>query len=113
MTWVIGLGLLWMGVTIIPSSHIVVSLKAWVARTWFVVAFYVLVSEWFRHDVKAKHRFIAFLVMPLTVVIAYTMIRHGQYGFSKASGHWVMKPFLRTTLPYGAVLAMLLLQPLR
>ena len=108
MTWVIGLGLLWMGVTIIPSSHLVVSLKAWVARTWFVVAFYVLVSEWFRHDAKAKHRFIAFLVMPLTVVIAYTMIRHGQYGFSKASGHWVMKPFFKDHTSYGAVLAMLL-----
>ena len=38
VTWVIGLGFLWMGLTILPSSHPIVSLKAWVARGWFVVS---------------------------------------------------------------------------
>lgn len=108
VTWVIGAGFLWMGLTVLPSSHIVVSLKAWIARGWFLASFYLLVAEWFRSDPKAKHRFIAFLVVPLSMVVAYTLVRHAGYGFSKGAGHWVMKPFFKDHTSYGAVLAMLL-----
>ena len=108
VTWVIGAGFLWMGLTVLPSSHVVVSLKAWIARGWFLASFYLLVAEWFRSDPKAKHRFIAFLVVPLSMVVAYTLVRHAGYGFSKGAGHWVMKPFFKDHTSYGAVLAMLL-----
>lgn len=108
VSWVIGAGFVWMGLTILPSSHIVVSLKAWVARAWFVVSFYLFVAEWFRTDPKAKHRFLALLIVPLSIVIAYTLVRHADYGFSKGAGHWVMKPFFKDHTSYGAVLAMVL-----
>ena len=39
VTWVIGLGFAWMGFTILPSSDMVVSLKAWISRAWFIVSF--------------------------------------------------------------------------
>ena len=39
VTWVILAGFVWMGLTILPSSHPVVSLKAWISRAWFMVAF--------------------------------------------------------------------------
>ena len=53
VTYVIAAGFLWMGLTVLPSSDVVVSLKAWVSRAWFIVSFYVLLAEWFRHDPRA------------------------------------------------------------
>lgn len=108
VTWVIGLGFLWMGLTILPSSHPIVSLKAWVARGWFVVSFYVLLATWFRDSDHSHVRFLGLLLVPLSVVILYTMIRHAGYGFEKAAGHWVMKPFFKDHTSYGAVLAMMI-----
>lgn len=107
VTWVIGLSFLWMGLTILPSSHPIVSLKAWVARGWFVVSFYVLLATWFRDSTRSHARFLGLLLVPLSVVILYTMIRHAGYGFEKAAGHWVMKPFFKDHTSYGAVLAMM------
>jgi len=108
VSWVIGAGFLWMGLTILPSSHILVSLKAWIARGWFLASFYLLLAQWFQTDSKAKHRFLSLLIVPLSIVIAYTLVRHADYGFSKGAGHWVMKPFFKDHTSYGAVLAMLL-----
>lgn len=108
MTWVIGLGFAWMGFTILPSSDMVVSLKAWISRAWFIVSFYVVVGEWVRTDPRAKARFLALLAIPLCGVIAYTLVRHANHGFSKQAGHWVMKPFFKDHTSYGAVLAMML-----
>jgi O-antigen ligase len=107
-TWVVGAGFLWMGLTILPSSHPLVSLKAWVARAWFLASFYVLMAEWFRSSEHARTRFLALLLVPLVGVITYTLIRHSGYGFSKAAGHWVMKPFFKDHTSYGAVLAMMI-----
>ena len=108
VTYVIAAGFLWMGLTVLPSSDVVVSLKAWVSRAWFVVSFYVLLAEWFRHDPRARRRFLALLLVPLSVVIGYTLVRHAGYDFSKGAGHWVMKPFFKDHTSYGAVLALLL-----
>ena len=98
VTYVIAAGFLWMGLTVLPSSDVVVSLKAWVSRAWFIVSFYVLLAEWFRHDPRARRRFLALLLIPLSVVIGYTLVRHAGYDFSKGAGHWVMKPFFNCLL---------------
>ena len=108
VTWVVVVGFVWMGLTVLPSSHIVVSLKAWVSRAWFIASFYVLMSAWFASDPKAPQRFLVLLLVPLSVVVAYTLIRHSGYGFSKGAGHWVMKPFFKDHTSYGAVLALML-----
>jgi len=108
VTYVIATGFLWMGLTVLPSSDVVVSLKAWISRAWFIVSFYVLLAEWFRHDPRARRRFLALLLIPLSVVIGYTLVRHAGYDFSKGAGHWVMKPFFKDHTSYGAVLALLL-----
>jgi O-antigen ligase len=108
VTWVVVAGFVWMGLTVLPSSNVVVSLKAWVSRAWFVASFYVLLGAWFNEDPKAERRFLALLLAPLCVVVTYTLIRHAGYGFSKGAGHWVMKPFFKDHTSYGAVLALML-----
>ena len=108
VTYVVGMGFIWMGLTVLPSSDVVVSLKAWISRAWFIISFYVLLAAWFQRDIKARRRFLALLLVPLSLVIAYTLIRHAGYGFSKDAGHWVMKPFFKDHTSYGAVLALML-----
>jgi O-antigen ligase len=108
VTWVILAGFVWMGLTILPSSHPVVSLKAWISRAWFMVAFYFLLAAWFQHSPKAQTRFLALLLVPMCIVVTYTIVRHAGHGFGKGAGHWVMKPFFKDHTSYGAVLAMLL-----
>ena len=83
VTYVIAAGFLWMGLTVLPSSDVVVSLKAWVSRAWFIVSFYVLLAEWFRHDPRARRRFLALLLVPLSVVMWLHLVRHAGYDFSK------------------------------
>ena len=108
VTWVVGAGFVWMGLTVLPSSNLIVSLKAWVSRAWFVISFYVLLAEWFQSDPKSPRRFLALMLVPLCIVISYSLIRHAAYDFSKGAGHWVMKPFFKDHTSYGAVLAMML-----
>ena len=98
----------WMGLTILPSAHPVVSLKAWIARGWFLAAFFFMMGEWLGANEKNRERLVALLVVPMLMVCAYTLVRHAGLGFGKAAGHWVMKPFFRDHTSYGAILAMLL-----
>jgi putative inorganic carbon (HCO3(-)) transporter len=98
----------WMGITILPSSHPLVSLKAWVSRGWFLAVFFFMLAEWFERDPKAKDKLLALLVIPMLMVCTYTIFRHVELGLTKAAAHWVMKPFFRDHTSYGAVLAMLL-----
>ena len=108
VTWVILAGFVWMGLTILPSSHPVVSLKAWISRAWFMVAFYFLLAAWFLRSPKAQTWFLVLLLVPMCIVVTYTIVRHAGHGFGKGAGHWVMKPFFKDHTSYGAVLAMLL-----
>ena len=98
----------WMGITILPSSHPIVSLKAWLSRGWFLAVFFFMLAEWFDQDPKAKDKLVALLVIPMLIVCTYTIFRHVELGLTKAAAHWVMKPFFRDHTSYGAVLAMLL-----
>ena len=99
---------LWMGITILPSSHPIVSLKAWLSRGWFLAVFFFMLAEWFDQDPKAKDKLVALLVIPMLIVCTYAIFRHVELGLTKAAAHWVMKPFFRDHTSYGAVLAMLL-----
>ena len=73
-----------------------------------MVAFYFLLGAWFQHSPKAQTRFLGLLLVPMCIVVTYTIVRHAGHGFGKGAGHWVMKPFFKDHTSYGAVLAMLL-----
>ena len=84
VTWVILAGFVWMGLTILPSSHPVVSLKAWISRAWFMVAFYFLLAAWFQHSPKAKP-VLGLLLVPMCIVVTYTIVRHAGHGLARAA----------------------------
>ena len=107
VTLMIIINLLWILITSLTSTMIIVSLKHLMARCWFVITFYFLGTQLFR-DYKNIKRFIWLYVIPLCIVIGYAVIRHAGYGFTEKTAHWVMYPFYNDHTAYAAAIAMFL-----
>jgi O-antigen ligase len=105
ISYIIYLMLFWMFVSSLTSELPVVSFKYFAARIWFVVPFYFLAALMFK-DRSKIHKFLWLYIIPLTIVIFYTVINHAKYGFDEETGHWVMSPFYNDHTAYGAALAM-------
>jgi putative inorganic carbon (HCO3(-)) transporter len=105
VTQAILINLLWIFITTLTSTMIVVSLKHLLARLWFVLVFYFLATQLFRNLSNIK-RLVWLYVIPLLGVIGYTIFRHGQNGWTQKTAHWVMTPFYNDHTAYAAVIAL-------
>ncbi|RLD36744.1 MAG: hypothetical protein DRI83_05030 [Bacteroidetes bacterium] len=99
------INLVWLGITTITSEIPLVSVKFLIARLWFVVPFYFIGILLFK-KVKNIKLFNWLYIIPLLIVIFYTLVNHAGYGFDKPSSNMVMKPFYNDHTAYGAVIAM-------
>lgn len=102
---VILINLLWILITSITSEMPFVSLKFFIARVWFVSVFFYLMTQLMRRRRNIKLYFWLYMI-PLSMVVLYTMYVHAQHGFTKETSTWVMFPFFKEHTSYGAVLAM-------
>jgi putative inorganic carbon (hco3(-)) transporter len=104
---VIMLNLAWMFLTSITSTMVVVSLKHFIAQLWFICPFYFLGTQLFK-DFKNIRRFVWLYLIPLFIVIAYTIINQQLHGFTEKSAHSAMYPFYNDHTAYAAVIALFL-----
>lgn len=95
----------WMFVTTLTSQLPLVSTKYLIARIWFVTVFFYLMSKLF-HQRKRTYMFFWLYLIPLALVVIYTITVHAQWGFTKDASVWVMFPFFKEHTSYGAVLAL-------
>lgn len=95
----------WMIITTVNSQLPVVSLKFVATRLWFIATAFFIATHLFRSIENIRKFFIIYMI-PLCVVVIYTVARHSTFGFDKDSAHWVMEPFFKDHTSYGAVLAM-------
>lgn len=97
--------LLWMLITSITSELPLVSFKFLIARLWFIIPFYFLMTLVFR-----KIRFIKvnawMYTVPLIGVIAFSTYNLIIWGFDENAAHWVMSPFYNDHTAYGAAIAL-------
>ncbi|HNR55360.1 MAG TPA: O-antigen ligase family protein [Flavobacteriales bacterium] len=107
ITLVILAQLAWMLLCIIPSSMPFVSAKYMLARLWFVVTMYFMVSRLFEEP-RNVHRFMWCYIAGLSIVVCYTLVHHSLFGFEHEPAHWVMTPFFKDHTSYGAILAFFL-----
>lgn len=98
-------GLFWMLVCTYTSTMPMVSFKFLLARLWFVVVLFYMAGVIFKNKQNIVN-YVWFYLVPLMVVIIYTVYRHAINDFSQEAGHWVMSPFYKDHTSYGAVLAM-------
>jgi len=97
--------LTWMFITTISSTMPLVSIKFFVAKLWFIAAFFFLATQLFKEQ-KNFRRYIIFYAAALTIVVIYATIRHLKYGiFDEKIAHWSANPFYKDHTSYGAMLA--------
>ncbi|MBP6872805.1 MAG: O-antigen ligase family protein [Bacteroidales bacterium] len=101
------INLVWLFITCFTSELPIVSIKFMVARLWFVIPFYFAGILLFT-DVKNIRKFQWLYIIPLIIVIFYTLYNHSTYGFDKPHSNMVMKPFYNDHTAYGAIIAMFL-----
>ncbi|MEQ8324167.1 MAG: O-antigen ligase family protein [Vicingaceae bacterium] len=97
--------LIWLIITTFTSVRLVVSLKFVLARMWFLITFYFIAIQVFR-KVKNVNRFLWLYIIPLTMVIIYTVVNHYFHDFDDKPAHFVMRPFYKDHTSYGAILVM-------
>lgn len=105
VTITILINLAWIFITALTSQMPVVSFKWLLARLWFVIPFY-FIGYYMFGDFKNTRRFVWLYILPLTIVIGYTIYNHWLFGFEEDPAHWVMSPFYNDHTAYGAALAM-------
>ena len=104
----IWLNLAWIFITCITSTMPLVSFKFLLSRVWFIIAFYLLASQLFRHRANIQ-TYIWIYIIAFLIVIAYAWTRHASFGFfHQQAAHWVVQPFYNDHTSYGAILAMLI-----
>lgn len=99
--------LLWMFLTSMTSELPSVSFKYLLSRLWFVVSLYYVLSTILKTD-KAIARFFWLYLLPLSIVVIYTLVVHSASGFSKESSVNAMYPLVKEHTSYGAILGLFL-----
>lgn len=105
ITILILLHLAWMFLTSLTGSMPLVSFKATLARTCFVVVFFLLAIMIFKNKDRIG-TFIWCYLIPLIAAITYTTINHAMAGFTEKAAHTAMTPLYNDHTAYAAVIAM-------
>lgn len=102
------INLFWLLVTSITSTMPLVSFKFLLARIWFLVAFYFVISGFFC-SITNVQKFIWTYTIPLVLVIGIILYKLSGYGFfNQKAAHFVVQPFFNDHTSYGAILAFLM-----
>ncbi len=96
----------WIFITSLTSTDIVVSFKFMLSQLWFVVPCYFFAIWLFRHKISNALKFVWCYLLPLTVVLIITVVKHAAHGFDEEVGHWIMSPFFKDHTSYGAIIAL-------
>ena len=106
ITIIILLQIFWIFITSITSEFPIVSFKFLLARLWFILPVFFLGLIIFSKSLKNIYKFLWAFLIPLTLVLVYTLFSHALHGFSEEAGHWVMWPFFKDHTSYGAIIAL-------
>jgi putative inorganic carbon (hco3(-)) transporter len=97
--------LIWMFITIFTSTDIIVSLKYFVSRLWFMFSCFFIIQHLF-HDRRNIITFIYCYSASLAIVVCYTTVVHAKFNFNEKAADWVVSPFYNDHTAYAAALAM-------
>jgi len=96
----------WIVIAIVPSEMIVVSIKYFLVRFWFIGIFFYLSVLLFRKDLRNINRFLWVFTIGMAVVSMLTIIKHSGSGLlNQRAAHSACGPFFIDHTSYGAALA--------
>lgn len=105
MSLLIAIQLIWMGITTITSTEILVSLKFLISRLWFIFSCYIIIPHLFKDKMNVVYFVMAYSVS-LAIVVVYATGYHARFNFDDKSADWIVSPFYNDHTAYGAALAM-------
>lgn len=106
ITWIIFIQLTWMFITTLTSQDILVSAKYIIARLWFVLSSYFLMTYLFNNNFTNIKKFIWAYLSGLSIIAIITIIKHSEYNFDHKIADWIVTPFYNDHTAYGAALAL-------
>ena len=97
----------WMISTVITSTHFILSAKYFLAKSWYLLAFFVMpVFLWRDKQVLKRSAVILFLSMLLVTIVG--LVRHANLGFTFANINKAVFPFFRNHVNYSALLVFMI-----
>ena len=99
--------MLWIGAAVFYSSNVLVSLKFFLAKTWYVLVFTFLATLLIRNLKDFKRAFF-FLLIPTLLTVVIILIRHARMHFEFDEVNAAVMPIYRNHVNYSALLALLL-----
>jgi O-antigen ligase len=93
----------WIFFTALHSYNFVVSIKFFLAKTWYIVTF-LLLTPVIINSVERMKYFFWLMFIPLTFTSIQAIIRYYSFGFDFEFVNDTMPPFFRNHVSYGAML---------
>ena len=103
-TLLIGISLAWAVLATMHSTDTFISIKFLLAKTWYIVTFYFL-AAWLLRERRDFRQFIKAILIPLSIAVIVTTVRHAADGFSFLNVNYVMQPIFRNHVMYAAIVA--------
>jgi O-antigen ligase len=94
----------WIFLAALHSVNFLVSFKVFLAKTWYITTFSILSAVIIRNKDDLKKAFWCIFI-PLTLLTAQVIVRHGLLGFSFEDVNKPMAPFFRNHVNYAAILS--------
>lgn len=100
------IGFCWLMITVAASTHPLFSVKYFLAKSWYLLAF-VAMPLLLKSDEKLiKHTAIIVFVSMFAAVL-FVLYRHAQLGFTFAGVNEALRPFFRNHVNYSALMVMI------
>jgi O-antigen ligase len=100
---VTALQFLWMVISTVNSTDLLLSIKYSLAKTWYLLAFVGLPLILFREE-KILKRSAVLLVASMLIAMFVAIARHAEYNFSFEKVNDALQPFFRNHVNYSALL---------
>lgn len=98
---VILLNLFWMLICTFTSSMLFVSVKYFIARSWFLVTFFFFLFRIFENPGYMR-RFLTYMIYGSFILVSITLVKHAGEGFARGWGYSIMEPFFSDHTIYSA-----------
>ncbi len=93
----------WIFFTAINSYNVIVSIKFFLAKTWYIITFMLLTPAIINSVDRMKY-FFWLIFIPLTLAAIQAIVRYSFLGFDFEFVNETMPPFFRNHVSYGAML---------
>jgi O-antigen ligase len=94
----------WTLIPLLTSADPFISLKFFLAKSWYVLTFFFLGGYLLRR-VEDLRKFFWVIFLPMFGTVVYVLVRHAGYGFSFSDVYRVLSPFYRNHVSYAAIMA--------